>query len=134
MYKEKIFDCITFYDENLLVNSRFEILKDVVDYFIVVESNYDHKGVKKRINFKLNNLQLQNKVRHIVIEKNFPDLSNGWAIEAFQREKILNMIKDATPEDYIMYSDSDEIPNPIKLKNLNLKKKIWNIFTKVFCL
>ena len=132
MYKEKIFDCITFYDENLLVNSRFEILKDVVDYFIVVESNYDHKGVKKRINFKLNNLQLQNKVRHIVIEKNFPDLSNGWAIEAFQREKILNMIKDAAPEDYIMYSDSDEIPNPLKLKNLNLKKKYGIFLQKCF--
>ena len=48
MYKEKIFDCVTFYDENLLVNSRFEILNEVVDFFIVVESNHDHKGDKKK--------------------------------------------------------------------------------------
>ena len=34
----KIFDCLTFFDENFLVNSRFEILNDVVDYFIIVES------------------------------------------------------------------------------------------------
>ena len=27
MYKKKIYDCITMYDENLLVNSRFEILR-----------------------------------------------------------------------------------------------------------
>ena len=55
MTRNKIYDCITFFDENLLVNTRFEILKDVVDYFIVCESNYDHKGNKKKINFKLNN-------------------------------------------------------------------------------
>ena len=49
MYKNKIYDCITLYDENLLVNSRFEILNDVVDYFVIVESNFDHKGNKKRL-------------------------------------------------------------------------------------
>ena len=49
----KIYDCITFYDENFLVNSRFEILNEVVDYFIIIESNYDHQGKKKRLNFKL---------------------------------------------------------------------------------
>ncbi len=131
MFKNKIYDCITFFDENLLTNTRFEILKDVVDFFIVVESNYDHKGDKKEINFKLENSNFKNKVRHIVIENNFPDLSNGWAIEAYQREKILSIIDDALPEDYIMYSDSDEIPNPLKLKNLILKKK-YGIFLQKF--
>ena len=47
MHKNKIYDCVTFFDENLLVNTRFEILKDVVDYFVVVESMYDHKGDKQ---------------------------------------------------------------------------------------
>ena len=55
MIKKKIFDCITFFDENLITNSRFEILNNVVDYFIVCESKYDHKGRKKNINFKLLN-------------------------------------------------------------------------------
>ena len=132
MFKNKIYDCITFFDENLLTNTRFEILKDVVDFFIVVESNYDHKGDKKKINFKLENSNFKNKVRHIVIENNFPDLSNGWAIEAYQREKILSIIDDALPEDYIMYSDSDEIPNPLKLKNLILKKKYGIFLQKCF--
>ncbi len=131
MYKNKIFDCITFYNENLLVNSRFEILNEFVDYFIVVESKYDHKGDKKEINFNLLNSKLKKRVRHVVIDENFPDLSDGWAIETFQREKILDTIKDANSEDYIMYSDSDEIPNPLKLKNLNLKKK-YGIFLQKF--
>ena len=47
----KIIDCITFYDENLLTNSRFEILKNVVDKFIICESMYDHSGNKKKNQF-----------------------------------------------------------------------------------
>ena len=64
----KIIDCITFYDENLLTNARFEILKDVVDKFIVCESLFDHSGNSKKINFKLKNTNFSDKVEHIVIK------------------------------------------------------------------
>ena len=37
------------YDENLITNARFEILKNVVYYFVICESNYDHKGKKKKL-------------------------------------------------------------------------------------
>jgi|TARA_B110000093_G_scaffold84757_1_gene91815 beta-1,4-mannosyl-glycoprotein beta-1,4-N-acetylglucosaminyltransferase len=131
MLKNKIYDCVTFFDENLIVNSRFEILKDVVDYFVVVESNYDHKGNKKRINFKLQNKKFKDRVRHIVIEKNFPNLENVWDIESFQRERIYEGINDSSENDYIMYSDSDEIPNPKTIKNMNLNKK-YGIFLQSF--
>ena len=47
----KIFDCITFFNENFITNIRFEILNEVVDFFIVCESKYDHKGNPKPINF-----------------------------------------------------------------------------------
>ena len=53
MRKNKIFDCITFFDENFLTNLRFEILDKVIDYFIVCESKFDHKGSPKPINFSL---------------------------------------------------------------------------------
>tara|TARA_Y100000816_G_scaffold237525_1_gene183518 strand:+ start:1000 stop:1812 length:813 start_codon:yes stop_codon:yes gene_type:complete len=129
--KNRIFDCITFFDENLITNSRFEILNNVVDYFIVCESKYDHKGRKKKINFKLLNKKFENKVRHIVINEKFPNLSNLWKTEEYQREKIFNKLKDAKDDDLILYSDSDEIPDPIKIKNLKLKKK-YAIFMQKF--
>ena len=131
MTRNKIYDCITFFDENLLANSRFEILKEVVDYFIVCESSYDHKGNKKKINFKLQNHKFRDKVRHIVIKEQFPDLGDGWKCEAYQREKIFEGISDAQENDFIMYSDSDEIPNPSAIKNINLKKK-YGIFLQKF--
>ena len=53
MFRNKIYDCITFYDENFLTNLRFEILNEVVDYFVVCESIFDHKGQSKKINLSL---------------------------------------------------------------------------------
>ena len=132
MHKRKIYDCITFYNENLLTNSRFEILNEVVDFFIVVESNFDHKGNKKSINFKLENSKFKKRVRHIVIEENFPNIKDGWEIEAFQREKILLGLDDAKEDDLIMYSDSDEIPNPCAITSMNLNKKFAIFLQKFF--
>jgi len=129
--KNKIFDCITFFDENLLVNARFEILNDVVDYFIICESAFDHKGKAKKINFKLLNKKFENKIRHIVINENFPNLKDGWSVESYQREKIQEGLKDASSNDLIMYSDSDEIPNPKIIKNISLKKK-YAVFLQKF--
>ena len=45
----KIFDCITFFNENFITNLRFEILNEEVDYFVVCESVFDHKGNKKKL-------------------------------------------------------------------------------------
>ena len=123
MNKKKVFDCITFFNENPLVNARLEILKDVVDYFIICESKYDYRGFKKKINFKLINKKFKNRVRHLVLTNKFPDTKNLWKSEEYQREKIFDGIKDADSEDFIMYSDSDEIPNPEVLKKIKLNKK-----------
>ena len=129
--KKKIYDCITFFDENLLTNLRFEILKNVVDIFIVCESIFDHKRKKKEINFSLINQDFKNRVKHLIIKEPFPSNLSNWQVEEFQREKLLEATKEADPEDLIMYSDSDEIPNPEILKNFNLKKK-YGIFLQNF--
>ena len=51
--KRKIFDCITFFDNNFMFDFRYNVLKDFVDYFIVCESTFDHRGkTKKKILLK----------------------------------------------------------------------------------
>ena len=119
----KIFDCITFFRENRVANMRFEILSNVVDKFIICESRYDHKGNKKDINFKLLNKKFSQKVIHLVKEDPFPLNTNEWQKQAIQREFIFQGIKDANPDDFIMFSDPDEIPNPKLLSNILLRKK-----------
>tara|TARA_B100000767_G_C19705445_1_gene510335 strand:- start:453 stop:1253 length:801 start_codon:yes stop_codon:yes gene_type:complete len=127
----KIFDCITFYDENFLVNSRFEILNDVVDYFVIVESKYDHQGRKKKLNFKLINKKFKKKIRYILYDEAELSFYKGWEAEKLQREKLFDGLSDAKDNDLVLFSDSDEIPNPTILKNINLDKK-YAIFMQKF--
>ena len=70
-------------------------------------------------------------IDYVVINEKFPNVKNGWKTEEYQREKIFSRIKDAKDNDLILYSDSDEIPDPIKIKNLKLKKK-YAIFIQKF--
>ena len=78
MTKSKIFDCITFFDNNFMFDLRYNILKDQVDYFVICESKFDHRGNKKKINFIKNKDHDCNKVKHFVMEKPFPKNSNIW--------------------------------------------------------
>jgi beta-1,4-mannosyl-glycoprotein beta-1,4-N-acetylglucosaminyltransferase len=51
----KIYDCITYLNEDLILSIRFNILYDYVDYFVIVEGNRTHSGIKKKKNFKSKN-------------------------------------------------------------------------------
>ena len=51
MKKNKIIDCITFFDNNFIFDLRFNVLKDYVDSFVICESKYDHKNSEKKLNF-----------------------------------------------------------------------------------
>ena len=130
----KIYDCITFFDEPLQANLRFNILNNCVEKFIVCESKFDHKGQYKGINFNIENYKdFKDKIIHLVIEEQFPDTSNPWKTQAFQREFIFNGLNNAKPEDYIMFSDPDEIPRPETLASLKLNKKYGIFLQKMFC-
>ena len=122
----KIFDCITFFRENFVTNLRFEILDKYVDFFVVCESQYDHRNNKKKFNFNLKNKKFKNKVIYIKLHKPFPNSKNLWKNQKIQRDYLLSGIK-AKPDDFIMFSDPDEIPNPKLLENFKLKKK-YGIF------
>ena len=127
----KIYDCITFYNENDLANLRIELLYDYVDYIIICEACYDHSGNKKKINFKLKNKKFKKKIIHLIYKKKFPTNSDSWDKERLQREYLLKILnKRCNSDDLVMYSDSDEIVNPKKLKSINLKEK-FGIFMQL---
>ena len=126
--KNKIYDCITFFQENLQTELRFNILNEVVEKFIVCESIYDHRGNKKEINFsKELHPKFSKKIDHVILEEPFPTKNIPWENQAYQREYIFEGLKNAEEDDLIMFSDPDEIPNPKKLDNFILKKK-YGIF------
>jgi len=127
-----IIDCVTFFRENFITNVRFEILNSIVDYFIVCESKYNHRGNKKKLNFKLKNKKFKKKIIYLVLDSPFPDNYNPWERQAYQREYIFNGLKNFNENDYIMFSDPDEIPNPKILKDFALVKKYGIFLQKHF--
>jgi beta-1,4-mannosyl-glycoprotein beta-1,4-N-acetylglucosaminyltransferase len=129
----KIIDCFIFYNELELLTYRLNLLKSVVDYFIIVESTHTHSGKNKELYFQNNSemfSEFKNKIIHIVVE-DFPykenvniDNNEQWANEKFQRNCIsrgINQLK-LQDKDIITICDLDEIPDPeilLKLKNNN---------------
>ncbi len=53
----KIFDCTTYYSEDLMLDVRFNVLNEDVYKFIIIESKYSHSGEKKELNFNINNFK-----------------------------------------------------------------------------
>jgi len=133
----KIFDCTTFFDENLMLKVRFNILDKYVHKFIITESKFSHSGNKKKLNFKINDFpEFKNKIIYLVIENEPEDIiyqkENNGIYEkktdlrinsikriAYQRNKIMECLSEANENDFILYSDNDEIPN---LENVNFEK------------
>ena len=128
--QNKIYDCVTFFNENYIFDLRYNILKDHVDQFIICESRYDHKGNQKPINF-INKFNSK-KINHIILEHPFPKNTSPWENQAIQREFILQNLSDANNDDYIFFSDPDEIPNPEIYKDFRLKKKYGIFMQKCF--
>lgn len=117
----KIYDCIIFFDETLLLDIRLNYLKGIVEKFIIVESKETHQGKKKKLNFDIRNyLKFQNKIIYLVIN-NF-NVRKPWERENFQRNYLMNAFNIVSDEDYIMISDADEIPNHKTFKLLNNHK------------
>ena len=113
----KIYDCFIFFNENLLTEIRFNILDKFVDYFVVCESYYDHRGNKKGYLFDLNKFKKFNdKIIYVQIDE-FPENLGVWKRQDYQRNFLKNGLKKTKPDDLIIYSDADEIINPLILKS-----------------
>ena len=132
MGNSKIIDCITFFDNSFIFDLRFNILKDYVDFFVVCESKFDHRNNPKKLNFDLKFLK-ENKIKYLILEEPFPNNLDIWKNQAIQREFLLNSLDPfVTEDDYIFFSDPDEIPDPKILKNFQLNKKYGIFFQKCF--
>ena len=131
MIKNKIIDCITFFDNNFMFELRYNILFDQVDHFVICESEFDHKGNKKGKKFIWKDYYDEKKIKYFLNLNPFPKNTNRWENQAIQREYLLNYLDFAKPDDYIFFSDPDEIIKPELLNNFILKKK-YGIFLHNF--
>ena len=112
----KVYDCITYLNEEELLELRLNILNKYVDFFVICEAREDHRGNSKKLNFNINKFsKFKEKIIYLIVER-FENCKRTWDRQNFQRDYLINGIANADQDDIILFSDIDEIPN---LKNLN---------------
>ena len=133
-----IYDCFQYFNEDHIVDLRLNILNEHVDYFVISESTKTHQGKEKKINFNLNNFpKFKNRIKFLVADYNkkidFSRHIGGESpIEQHQRNTLIEGIKDASPEDLIILSDSDEIPDLNKIHEIKSNKKFIAFSQKMY--
>ena len=143
----KFIDCFMYYDEDLVLDIRLNMLNKFVSYFVICEANFNHNGSKREFQFDIKKFsKFKDKIIYIPLKeqpknikminesdslniKNSKILDNALLRENFQRNYLLNKIKDFNNEDLIIISDLDEIPN---LENFIYKAKITFFEQKMF--
>jgi len=122
----KIYDCITYCGEDLLLELRFETLNNDVDKFIIIEGNKYFNGDDKPRFFNLEKFKkFKHKIDYFYIE-DFPKHNgDNYLYEHYQRDQIKKGLNDLNSEDIIILSDADEIPN---LKNKSFMKYDSTVF------
>ena len=133
-----IYDCFQYFDEDHMVDLRLNVLDQYVDYFVISESTKTHQGKDKKINFDIKKFsKFKKKIKFIVADYNesinFKNHIGGESpIEQHQRNSLIKGIEDASSDDLIILSDSDEIPDLTKLNEIKDNKKIIAFSQKMF--
>tara|TARA_B110001452_G_scaffold209277_1_gene179581 strand:- start:214 stop:1083 length:870 start_codon:yes stop_codon:yes gene_type:complete len=125
-----------YFDENIVLDLRLNTLDKHVDYFVIVESNFTHKGDRRDLKFDYKNFsKFKDKIIYLIYdkepmqleiideedshgEKNRKYIFNAIYRENGHRNFISKGLKIAGDDDLILISDVDEIPN---LRNIDLK-------------
>jgi beta-1,4-mannosyl-glycoprotein beta-1,4-N-acetylglucosaminyltransferase len=141
-----------FFDEEMILDLRLNILDKYVDKFVINESTYYHSGKPKKLVFDINNYpKFKDKIIYNVIDKQPPNIetiykededeqdtkgqklvNNSSKREHYQREMIGDSLNDADANDIILSNDIDEIPNLEKINFKEIKKKIIIFRQKFF--
>ena len=138
----KIFDCFMYFDEEVVLDVRLNTLDKYVDYFVIVESSFTHKGDNKNLMFNHNKFEkFKNKIIYLVYNKQLKGIEvvnendsegeksrkyilNAALRENGQRNFIQNGLKKAEDNDIILISDVDEIPNLSEVNFNSISEKI----------
>ena len=147
----KIFDCFMFFDEEMLLDLRLNIMDKYIDKFIITEATYMHSGKTKKLIFDINKFsKFKDKIIYNVVDtqpvnlemvnkndsnniKGSKLINNSIKRENHQREMAKNSLDEVGEEDVILINDIDEIPNLNEINFNNINKKLIIFKQKTYC-
>ena len=113
-----IVDCFPFYNELELLEIRLEELKEIVDWFVLVEAYETYSGKPKELVYAANKERFADFNICSIRINTFPaSLRSPWEREAFTRNALAGALNalHVGEDDIILLSDVDEIPRAEKV-------------------
>jgi len=144
-----------FFDEEMLLDLRLNIMNKYVDKFVITEANYMHSGRPKKLLFDINKFsKFKDKIIYNIVDREPLNIetiyekdedkndtrgqklvNNSNKREHYQRnmaQESLKILSEAEPEDIILINDIDEIPNLDEIDFKRINKKLIFFKQKMF--
>ena len=104
----KIFDCFMYFDEEMILDLRLNILNKYIDYFIIVESKFNHKGEERKLNFNIEKYnKFKDKIIYLIVDeqpKNLEEITEFDAGLVKEHKFIYNAVKrENAQRNFIVY-------------------------------
>ena len=65
----KLIDCCMYFDEDMMLDLRLNILNEDVDRFVIAEATRDHSGKEKKLNFDIKKFsKFKSKINYLIID------------------------------------------------------------------
>ncbi len=115
-----VYDCIPFFNEIDILKLRLNVLDPLVDRFVIEEARYTFSGKEKELCFEKNTdlfREFLPKIDYIVVDECREEFTTHER-DNFQKNFLINGLKDTTDDDVIILGDADEIPNPVVLQKI----------------
>ncbi|MCH5248430.1 MAG: glycosyl transferase GT17 family protein [Lachnospiraceae bacterium] len=133
-----IYDCIPFFNELDILKLRMHILAPYVDKFVIEEASVTFSGESKPMIFAENRQMFNefgDKIIYVPVEDNPPELTTTHERDKYQKNQLIKALGNCSPDDVIIFSDVDEIPNPKVLKEIIEKfdaDKVYHLAQRMF--
>ena len=146
----KVYDCFMYFDEDIVLDLRLNHLNPYVDKFVIAESKFTHSGKKRDLLFDIHKFKkFENKIIYLVLdyephgieavndlddhgEKSRKYILNAVKRENYQRNYLNQGLGEADPNDIVLISDLDEIPNLEHINFGTIKNKLIFFEQQIF--
>ena len=133
-----IYDCIPFFNELDILKLRMHILAPYVDKFVLEESTVTFSGEQKEMTFAKHRdmfAEFEDKIIYVAVDNSPMSGVTTHERDKFQKNQLIRGMTDCKPDDIVIFSDVDEIPNPKALTEIIQNfdpAKIYHLAQRMF--
>ncbi len=133
-----VYDCFPFFNELDILKLRLNILDPYVDRFIIEEATTTFSGQPKELCFEKHKDMFKDflhKITYIVVDDTPLEGTDTHERDYYQKNHLIDGLKEATSDDVIIFSDVDEIPCPETLQKIIAdfdKTKVYHLAQRNF--